>query len=386
MQNKIKKFFVPITIIGLLVVFGFFYTGIENNSNEANAASESFNLAGWAWSDNIGWISFSCLNTNTCNTSNYRVSVGGNGDLSGYAWSDNIGWISFNQGDSGSCPIATCKAKLSGNEVMGWAKALSADYFGWDGWINLRRGSGPAFGVSFNSGTKKFGGYAWGSDVVGWINFNGVVVDDGSLLGGSGMKVALDAFPTAVNVGEKVKLFWENENVITCNTSSGPWSGTWSDAEALLGSKENVGPINTNTEFKLKCLNILGQEKEDNVLVTIVPADFSLQKSGNIEIVGVRGTSTPATITILPQNNFSLPISLSVSYLPPQLSGANIVLSKGLLSGSHYNSGSEFKIVANNPIATGSYLITLQGESGGLLRTVNVILNVDNKNIKIEEF
>lgn len=384
MQNKVKKFFVPIAILSLLLVLGFFYTNINKNNKEAIAASEGFNLSGYGWSDNVGWISFSCLNTNSCGTSNYHVSVAGNGDMSGYAWSDNVGWISFNESDLGNCPITACKPKLNGNQVTGWAKAISADYFGWDGWINLK-GSSPSFGVSFDPGTKKFSGYAWGSDVVGWIDFNGVIVDNGSLLGAE-MKVALDAFPTAVNVGEKVRLFWENENIITCSALNGPWSGTWSDADALLGSKENVGPINTDTEFKLKCLNVLGQEKEDNVLVTIIPADFNLQKSGNIEIVGVRGTSTPATITILPQNNFSSPISLSVSYLPPQLSGAKIVLSKNSLSSPHYDSGSVFQLVANNPIATGSYLITLQGEGDGLLRTVNIVLNVDNKKIKIEEF
>ena len=386
MVKSIKKFYIPIIIITLLVVFGFFYPSTNKNTSAVNAASEEFNLAGWAWSDNIGWISFSCSNTNSCGSVNYRVSVAGNGDMSGYAWSDNIGWISFNQGDSGSCPSGTCKAKLSGNELMGWARALSADYFGWDGWINLR-GSNPSFGVSYNPGTKKFSDYAWGSDVIGWVNFSlsGVFVDDDILPGAVG-SVSLDAFPTAVTLGGKTKLFWVNKNVNTCNTFGGPWSGSWTGAEALSGSKENVGPILTDTTYTIKCSNVLGEESQDSVLVTVIPPDFSLQKFGNIEINGVRGTSTPTVIKVIPQNNFSSAVNLSVSYLPPQLSGAKIILSKGSLLGSEYGSGAEFRIVANNPIATGSYLITIQGKSGGLLRTINIVLNVDNKNIKIEEF
>ena len=389
MFKSIKKFYIPTIIITLLVVFGFFYSGTDKNTSAVNAASEEFNLAGWAWSDNIGWISFSCSNTNSCGSVNYRVLVAENGDMSGYAWSDNIGWISFNQSDLGNCPSGTCKAKLNGNNLNGWAKAISADYFGWDGFINLGQ-AGSLYGVTYNPGTKKFGGYAWSSDVVGWVNFsgfngNGVFVDTEDLLGAVG-NVSLDAFPTAVTLGGKTKLFWVNKNVNTCNTSGGPWSGSWTGAEAISGFKENIGPIITDTTYTIKCSNILGEESQDSVLVTVIPPDFSLQKSGNIEINGVRGTSTPATLTILPQNNFSSMVNLSVSYLPPQLSGAKIILSKGSLSGSEHGSGAEFRIVANNPIATGSYLITIQGQGRGLLRTINIVLNVDNKNIKIEEF
>jgi len=198
--------------------------------------------------------------------------------------------------------------------------------------------------------------------------------------------VSLNAFPTVVSVGDRTRLFWQNENVESCTGSGGSWSGSWSGAQAINGSSDNVGPIVTDTQYTLRCLNILGQETIDSVLVTIIPPDFSLQKTSNVEIAGVRGTSTPSIITILPQNGFSSAINLSISYLPPQLSGAKIVLSKQSISSSNYGSGAEFRIITNNPIATGSYLITVQGQSGGLVRTVNVVLNVDNKKIKIEEF
>ena len=69
------------------------------------------NLSGWAWSDAIGWISFTCdhttdgtappYNINTCATSNYSVNIvttpgPTQGDFMGWAWNDVVGWISFN--------------------------------------------------------------------------------------------------------------------------------------------------------------------------------------------------------------------------------------------------------------------------------------------------
>src|SRR3989338_4728072 len=65
---------------------------VKNNS--------SGQLSGWAWSEAIGWISFTCDHTadgtaapnnlNICKTSNYGVSII-NGDFTGYAWNEGIG-------------------------------------------------------------------------------------------------------------------------------------------------------------------------------------------------------------------------------------------------------------------------------------------------------
>lgn len=72
------------------------------------------NLSGWAWNENIGWISF-CGNASgpsawdgskwVCPSSpTYRVAIDGvSGDFSGWAWSSNIGWISFNCLQGGCC-------------------------------------------------------------------------------------------------------------------------------------------------------------------------------------------------------------------------------------------------------------------------------------------
>lgn len=74
-----------------------------------DAGQSGVGLTGYAWNDEIGWISFNCDQssqggTNTCGTSNYSVQINGsNGNFSGYAWNDKDGWISFNCGNNGNC-------------------------------------------------------------------------------------------------------------------------------------------------------------------------------------------------------------------------------------------------------------------------------------------
>jgi len=165
-------------------------------------------VSGYAWSDNIGWISFNCADNKVCSNTNqfcvsdsdcpgeetcvdirdgcalvsdYNVIIDTvSGEFSGYAWSDSVGWLSFNRGDTGTPPGAPYNgsegyiAKKSLNEITGWGKFLSASG-GWDGWIKFSC-YGDECGTSnfetYFSGDY-IGGYAWGSDIVGWISFGG---------------------------------------------------------------------------------------------------------------------------------------------------------------------------------------------------------------------
>ena len=137
------------------------------------SAGAEHNMSGWAWSSNIGWISFNCTDDNSCVTSNYGVNKNTDNTLTGYAWSSNIGWIQFGglsgfpTGDGTQAKNAEIEG--SSHNLKGWAKAISADNNGWDGWISL---SGSQYSVDFSDSNSKFTGYAWGSSVVGWISFN----------------------------------------------------------------------------------------------------------------------------------------------------------------------------------------------------------------------
>ena len=87
-----RLFFIVGFLFLVLAVFS-----LLNIADEKVFAGSEHNLSGWAWSENIGWISFN--STTGGGGVNYGVTVASNGRLSGYAWSENIGWITFNQVD-----------------------------------------------------------------------------------------------------------------------------------------------------------------------------------------------------------------------------------------------------------------------------------------------
>jgi len=136
-------------------------------------SGDSVTLQGYAWSQNIGWISM--------NGPNYEVEINGGSTkaVTGFAWSANVGWIQFG-GLSGfpSGGIYAGNARVAGTDsnwnLEGWARALAYGD-GWDGWISLS-GASPAYEVSFtNTGqVPSASSYAWGDDVIGWVDFDDV--------------------------------------------------------------------------------------------------------------------------------------------------------------------------------------------------------------------
>jgi hypothetical protein len=157
-------------------------------------------VSGFAWSENIGWISFNCTSTNSCASVDYGVDIDAQGNFSGFAWSENIGWIKFdptttspgapNHSACLDLPSAGQACDGVGNNLIsGWARACvavadkttcegAADPAagGWDGWIKLRCNgtecTSSNYGVSWNSGTSEMEGWAWSDRVVGWVSFN----------------------------------------------------------------------------------------------------------------------------------------------------------------------------------------------------------------------
>jgi hypothetical protein len=174
MKNKVLIYlFIIVFSVGFFII------------REARAGAGE-NVYGWAWSENIGWISFN--NTSGGGAVSYGVNIDAGGNLSGYAWSENIGWISFNAGDLAGCPIAPCAATidLGSGLVAGWARALApvgrplSETGGWDGWIRLSGTWANGVILNFVPDPSEFESWAWGGDdndeeaVIGWISFNNV--------------------------------------------------------------------------------------------------------------------------------------------------------------------------------------------------------------------
>ena len=157
--------------------------------------AEEKEVFGFAWSENIGWISFNSASDGS--SVDYGVKIDtSTGNLSGYAWSENIGWISFNRSDTGSpplndpCPGDTCIAKVDdpGNlkianvKIKGWARALAAcdsipctssgpcsNCGGWDGWIRFDHDQSNKVYIDPSG---DFHGWTWSDKVIGWVSFN----------------------------------------------------------------------------------------------------------------------------------------------------------------------------------------------------------------------
>jgi hypothetical protein len=212
-----KKIFIFLSF--LLLVFAFLFFNLFKKPKEIKASPGSeHNVWGWAYSKNIGWVSFNCYNDynndgvleSHCSDAGYPSNYGVNidsstGILSGYAWSrgtdvdvGGIGWIKFDPvGPYPAAPNYSACLDIPGISgescdgvgdwtISGWARAYRAiepegqTLGGWEGWIKLR---GPGYGVwlepTGNPNEYELRGWAWGgggtassSAVVGWISFN----------------------------------------------------------------------------------------------------------------------------------------------------------------------------------------------------------------------
>jgi len=109
------------------------YANCCATSNFKVSSDDNGVLSGWAWSEYFGWLSFSCttggphgeniccsqpsppspcsdygVKVATTTTSNYQA-----GEWDGYAWSDQIGWISFNCKTGGNNQSNVCCSQAS---------------------------------------------------------------------------------------------------------------------------------------------------------------------------------------------------------------------------------------------------------------------------------
>ena len=223
-------------------------------------------VSGYAWSSNVGWLKFA--------GPGYGVSIDNDsGAFSGYAWSPNIGWVNFNNAE----------LDLNDDEVSGTARACAgagigcvgdspSEAGGWDGLISL---SGSSYGVSriVRPSGCSLEGWAWGSDVLGWLRFGGsnysVQTDICPVepAAPGGISCLLDANPERVIYPRGTStVTWACEGADTCTISGGvgsvdPTAGT---AAVDLGSPP------TSTTFSLSCTNEGGATFSTFTRVTVL--------------------------------------------------------------------------------------------------------------------
>ena len=188
-KNKKVKSILSTFLILLLAVIasGFVWMDTHEGSrtraadNQTSISSCDTSLSGYAWTENIGWISMS--------GSGYSVNIDkSTGLFSGWAWSENIGWINFAPSgpypNSPTPPQYSAQMDTSTGNISGWASVLinQSDPTP-TGWIKMSDTS-PAYGVKVDAITGQLSGFAW-SENYGWIDFSQVTY--GCVTGGGGV-------------------------------------------------------------------------------------------------------------------------------------------------------------------------------------------------------
>ncbi len=312
MKHRLALFLISVS---LFILPSFAHAGTENN------------MAGWAWSDDTGWISFNCTNTNTCGTVDYGVSDN-SGTLTGYAWSDSVGWIQFGglSGFPSGSGTSAVNAQMSGSNLIGWAKAIGADNAGWDGWISL---SGSNYGITLAG--SSFSGYAWDSGVDGWVSFsaagaNGVVLSSSAALDAQAPLGTSIANNGNVPYGTVANLVYTLTNLsgATCTlskTSSGGTAFTTVTGITTSGSASTQGLTTGGYTFNITCISGGSTVASTNVSFTVgsQPAGFSLGPDDTIKIsflpAGLSQSETK-TITVNAVGGFSGNVTVSISSYP----------------------------------------------------------------------
>jgi len=173
-----------ISIIGLfiaLVAIAFFVFG-SSNTDTVQASVPDHNVFGAAWGasdgEGIGWVSMNnCLTPTNCPGVGFGVNIDETtGDLSGAGWSSNYGWVNFGSNVCGQQPNVNLQDVIDDSEayVTGFAHVHNAvdDGF-WDGCIKMSDTVPQPYGVKLYD-TGDIDGAAWGAEVVGWLDFEGV--------------------------------------------------------------------------------------------------------------------------------------------------------------------------------------------------------------------
>lgn len=271
-------------------------------------------LHGYAWSSTIGWISTNCLEGNSvggsvCTVSPYAVSIDATtGAFSGYAWSSNVGWVSFNASQV-TAHCASAPTIAADGTVSGFAWVMSGTpASGADGCISLKSGAtGSTYGVTANPTTGAFGGFAWGSTNVGWVNFTGVTMTP--TIGTPMVDIKADGSDalTMSSAGGTANLTWVSSSLDSTTTTPCTASGNWTGARSATSASTGVAvvvPANTSTttsatySYTITCTSAVGATPAtatDTVIITVQPAAPSLDFKAN----GVTGVTPGGSLPTL---------------------------------------------------------------------------------------
>ena len=271
----------------------------------------------------------------------------------------------------------------SGRVVISYAPTVVIPT-GWDGWISLNCSNTGTCGTSSYGVTlsgSSFQGYAWGGDVVGWLQFN---PSFGGVTLGSVTAPSLSFSytpPGNATYNTAKTLEWTVSGASLC-LASGGWSGTKTSTDGTYS--QSTGPLTVSTGYTLECANALASTSASVSVTVTQPADFSLTSTNSIKANSVSGKSTATTIRVSASNGFNSAVALSA---PSSIGGVPVTytFSDGSLSSGEYTTGSTFSIMSSGTIPAGNHTVTITGIGGGLTRVVNVTLSSSGVDPRFEE-
>ena len=278
-----------------------FIISVKNLVDSDAEKCKDHDMHGFAWSSNIGWISFDCKSAGS--NIDYGVDVDRDGNLSGFAWSDSVGWIKFNYYEENLRAKYNSKTK----KLEGFVKALKSlvdNGDGWNGKILLAGKSvnGSSYGPSYNLNNYQFSGYSWGDKIIGWINFN--TLKSNNEIGGVVTKDPF-YFRFSANAGTDinpvvykgpVELSWVTSNAKKC-TASGGEGTTWTNIkEKSLGDEntatEIISNLTSDKTFTLTCVGEFGGEIVKTVSLRVMPPTPLLSLSVDNNNISFGGKTT----------------------------------------------------------------------------------------------
>ena len=312
--TSVPRALLLVSLVALLAAGGFL-------ASRSLAAAGDMPLTGYAWSQYMGWISFSGTADNGAEYGVFEDKT--SGALSGYAWSSNLGWISFEASDA-EHPAPAADLESTG-ALSGWVRACAAfadkescsgpldvNSAGWDGWIALSgvAADGAEYGIVQDSSCK-WSGYGWGSDAIGAISAGGTTAD-GSPYGVTGddpdacaiepvcpggennpplcttfdscpdgalnppdcdvflPTATLSADPTTVDLGGSSILTWDSEDATSCE-------GTGFKAGGPSGSR-STGALDTVDvyNYQVVCTGPTGDSQPAFATVEVLDSSVSI--------------------------------------------------------------------------------------------------------------
>ena len=310
----------------------------SEQTSEPPVPCADHNVEGYAWSENIGWISFSCENTIAIGEgSDFGVDIDeSTGEFSGYAWSENIGWISFNSEAVTDCPDSPCPPVVDlAGDVSGWARVCSVftdacacgavcsdlkpdtEKGGWEGWIRLRDTNYGAW-IDSSLTPSEFRDWGWSNMVVGWLSFNRLNCDPDD----DGYSDGLGSCPGTETSISDYKV------IMGVSSSNNPPQANFDcDISACFPSSDCIGYIMHGSN----CVLVLRNHSTDPDLSSdSLRFEWDIMGVGSDPEDSCGPTQDPSTCNFVPANFISTPGTYTTELYVEDLAGASHSFNKDI--------------------------------------------------------